>query len=121
MKVTTLVLNAAGEPHFRSEEQINIENLFEVAKSRAQGVRDMGAEMSVGAISFYGGEVLKAVDTGEHSDLSKAVISMLLASWLFDSVHGGLSTDKYLESDMEYTITSDGIVVHTRVQAAAAA
>ena len=36
MNVTTLVLNADGEPHFKSEDQFDIENLFETAKASEQ-------------------------------------------------------------------------------------
>lgn len=40
MKVTTLVLNSAGEPHFRSEEQFNTDKLLEFAAGRVQNCRD---------------------------------------------------------------------------------
>lgn len=40
MKVTTLVLNADGEPHFKSEDQFDIKNLIEIAKTREQNARE---------------------------------------------------------------------------------
>lgn len=115
MKITTLVLNADGEPHFRGEDQFNIEKLFEIAKTREQNARERGAEWTAGAISFFGGEVVKAVNTGEHDDVSKAIIDMLMSSWLFDSLYCGITFAHYLESGMEFTIAADSTVVHTRV------
>lgn len=87
MNVTTLVLNADGEPHFKSEDQFDIENLFETAKASEQNARDKGAEWTAGAVSFFGSEVVRAVNTGEHNDVSKAIIQMLMAAWLFDSLY----------------------------------
>ena len=115
MKVTTLILNADGEPHFQSEDQFNIENMFEIAKTREQSARDKGAEWTAGAVSFFGSEVVKAVNTGEHGDVSKAIIQMLMATWLFDSLYCGTTTTHYLESNMKFTIAADGAVAHTRV------
>jgi hypothetical protein len=113
MKVTTLVLNTDGEPYFQSEDQFNIENLFEMAKTREQIFRDSGAEWTVGAVTFYGGEVVKAVNTGEHNDVSKAILEMLMATWLLDSLYCGISAANYLESNMKFTIAVDGTVAHT--------
>ncbi len=114
MKVTTTVLNANGEPHFQSEEHFNIVNLFESSKTREQISRDSGAEWTAGAVSFFGGEVVKAVNTGENDDVSKATINMLMATWLFDSLYCGITAAHYLESDMDFIIAADGAVAHTR-------
>jgi hypothetical protein len=117
VKVTTLVLNAGGEPHFISEEHFDAKNLFVVARSREPQARDQGAEWTAGAVSFFGTEVVKAIDIGEHEDVSKAIVDMLMAAWLFDSLYGGVSEDQYLESDMEFTISHDGAVARSRVPA----
>lgn len=66
-------------------------------------------------MSFFGGEVVKAVNTGEHDDVSKAIIQMLMATWLFDSLYCGITAAHYLESDMEFTIAADSAVAHKRV------
>jgi hypothetical protein len=117
LKVTTLILNADGEPHFCGENHLDTENLFVVAKSREQTARDQGAEWTAGAVSFFGSEVVKAVNFGEHDDVSKAIIDMCMSAWLFDSMYCGVSADQYLESDMKFTISHAGVVAHTRVPA----
>lgn len=114
MKVTTLVLNSDGEPHFQSKDQFNIAALIEIAKDREKNARDKGADWTAGAVSFFGREVVNAVNTGEHDDVSKAIIQMLMATWLFDSLYCGVTTAHYIESDMEFTIAADGAVAHTR-------
>jgi len=115
MKVITLVLNAEGEPHFQSEDTFDFQNLLLVAKSREQEVREKGANWTAGGISFFGTEVVKAVNTGEHDDVSKAIIQMLMVSWLFDSQFCSMTADHYLKSDMKFTISADGIVARTLV------
>jgi hypothetical protein len=115
MKVSTLVINSAGDLHFKSEDEFDIKSLMDIAKSREQSARSKGADWTAGAVSFFGGDVVKAVNTGEHSDLTKAIIQMLMAAWVFDSLYCGITAAQYLESDMQFTITADGAVVHTRV------
>lgn len=117
MKVITLVLNADGEPHFQSEDQINFKNLMEAAKSHESISRDKGSEWTAGAVSFFGSEVVKAVNTGEDKDVTKAIFQMLMASWLFDSLYCGLTAAHYLESAMKFTITADGVVQYARIPA----
>jgi hypothetical protein len=114
MKVKTLVLNADGEPHFQSEGHFNIENLFEITKIREQNFRDKGEKWTGGAVSFFGSEVVKAVDTGEHHDVSEAIIQMLMATWLYDSLYCGITAIHYIESDMQFTVAANGVVAYTR-------
>lgn len=114
MQVTTLILNKEGMPHFQSQDQFDIDHVFKLAKAREDVAKENGAEWSAGAVSHFGKEVVKAVNTGENPDVTKAIIQMLLAAWLFDSVFGGITTNQYLASDMKFTITDDGVVMHTR-------
>ncbi|MFZ6723595.1 hypothetical protein [Undibacterium sp. Ji49W] len=117
MNVTTLVLNTNGDPHFQSEEQYNIENLFEVAKEREMAVRQEGREWAAGAIPFFGKELVNAVKTGEHKDVSNAIIQMLMATWLFDFVYCGATAASYIKSDIEFTVAHDGSVAYNRIDA----
>lgn len=117
MKVRTLILNADGDPHFQSEDDINVESLIEIAKPREDMAREKGADWTAGAISFFGSEIVKAVNTGEHDDVTKAIFQMLMATWLFDSLYCGISVAHYRQSELQFTITSDGVVAHTRVPA----
>lgn len=117
MNVTTLVLNESGEPHFKSEDKFNLDELFKIANGREQLSRDNGADWTAGAVTFFGGEVVKAVNTGEHADVTKAIIQMLMATWLVDSLYFGVTADQYRESAMKFTIAANGAVAHTRVPA----
>ena len=114
MKITTLVLNAEGEPHFQGEDEINLDNLFELASSRKQTARDKGEEWTRGAISFFGSEVVTAVNTGEHKDVTKAIYEMLLVTWVYEEMYLGATTASFQKSDLNFTITNDGIVVQTK-------
>lgn len=115
MKVTTLVLNADDEPHFQGEDQIDLKNLFEVAKSKKQNARDKGEEWTRGAISAFGSRVVTAVNTGENEDVTMAIIDLLLVTWIYEEMYLGATTDSFSKSDLHFTITNDGIVAQTRV------
>lgn len=115
MEITTLVLNAAGDPHFRAVDQIEPGHFFKMASEREQMVRDMGAEKAAGAIPFWGSEVVKAVNTGESADVTKAIIPMVMAAWLHDSVYLGVKDEQYRQSRLEFTIWANGIVKHSLV------
>lgn len=119
MNVTTLVLNEAGDPHFRAEDQIDLGHFFTMAEEREQKVRDMGAEKAAGAIRFWGSEVVKAVETGESADVTKAIIPMVMAAWLYDSIYFGVKAAQYRDSNLEFTIWANGMVKHTRIGVAA--
>jgi len=117
MQVTTLVLNEAGDPHFRAEDQIDLGHFFEMAATREQKVRDMGAEKAAGAIPFWGSEVVKAVNIGENDDVTKAIYPMVMAAWLYDSIFCGVKDAQYRESSLEFTIWANGTVQHRRIAA----
>lgn len=117
MEVVALVLNASGEPHFKTTQHLNPDKLMAVAKDRVQLAREKGADWTAGAISFYGQELVKAVKVGENKDVDMAVTNMVMAAWLFDSVFGGITADTYRRSSFEFVITNDGIVSHTRLPA----
>lgn len=115
MKVTTLVLNAAGDPHFRAEDQFDPRHFFEFAAAREQKVRDMGEDKAASAIPFWGSEVLKAVETGENDDVTKAILPMAMAAWLYDSIYMGVGEAQYRKSSLEFTIWTNGMVQHKRI------
>ncbi|MCX7205865.1 MAG: hypothetical protein NT086_07760 [Proteobacteria bacterium] len=114
MKVVTLVLNAAGEPHFRQIDYLNFEALIGIAKEREASIRNEGADFAAGAISAFGSEVIKAVNYGNEKDIDRAITNMLMATWMLDSVFLKVSADTYRNTEQHFIISDDGIVQHTR-------
>ncbi len=51
MKVTVLVLNAQGEPHFQATDHVNLEHLFQFAKDREGVAREKGLEWTTGFVT----------------------------------------------------------------------
>jgi len=117
MKVTTLVLNGKGEPHFEAIDNLNTEQLISLAKEREQLARDKGMEWTMGAVTFYGSEVVHAVNSGELRDVSMAVTNMVMATRLLDFLYCGVTADQYRKSDFKFVITDDGAIAHTRLPA----
>ena len=95
--------------------------MFELAKAKKQNARIKGEEWTRGAISFFGSEVVTAVNTGENKDVTKAVIELVLVTWVYEEMYLGATTDTFRKSDLNFTITNDGIVMQTRVPHTASA
>lgn len=114
MKIHTIVLDEDGSRNFEGEDQFNIEELFKFAQSREQLSRDNGKEWTAGAVPFFGGEVVKAVDSGEHQDITRAIIKLVMSTWLYESLYCGITADDYRVSDMQFSISHDGMVTYTR-------
>lgn len=117
MKVTTVVLNAAGNPHFETVDHLDIEELLRVARDREQMAREQGVEWTMGAVTFYGTELFSAVQTGEHHELDVAVTNMVMAACLFGLIYGGITGDQYRESHLNFVISESGAVSITRIPA----
>ena len=115
MRITTLVLNENGDPHFQAEDQIDIDGLFEIAKTKKQNARNKGEEWTRGAISFYGSEVVTAVNTGENKDVTNAINGLLLVTWIYEEMYLGATTDSFRQFDLNFTITHGGVVMQTRI------
>ena len=114
MKIHTVVLNEDGSPNFEGEDQFNIDELFKFAQSREQLSRDNGKEWAAGAVSFFGGGVLQAVKAGEHNEIAKAIIKLVVSTWLYESLYCGITKDDYRSSALKFSITHDGMVTYTR-------
>lgn len=115
MKITTLILNDKSEPHFKAEDEIDFEALLMLSKEREQLCRTQGEEWTRDAIPFLGNDVVTAVNTGEHKDVTKAIYTLVMATWLYDSIFLGVTAAQYRESNMEFTIYGNGAVQHTRI------
>lgn len=114
MKIHTIVLNEDGSQNFEGEDQFDIDELFKLAKSREQLSLNNGKEWTAGAVPFFGGEVVKAVDSGDHQDVTRAIIKLVMSTWLYESLYCGITAADYRGSDMQFSITHDGMVTYTR-------
>lgn len=115
MKVTSLVLNEHGEPHYREEAHYNVDGLIKVAAAKENIAREAGADKMVDIVTSFGKAYVNVVNTGEDADIDKALMELIVTLWLLDTVHFGISVDAMRDSDFDLTITDDGIVKYTRV------
>jgi hypothetical protein len=117
VKVTVFVLNEAGEPHFRTIEHLNADKLIEFAKKKEPLARERGANDMVQTVTAFGQLLVEAVNTGEHLDVSMAVMNLVMSTWLLDSLYFGVTADTYHKSAFEFIVAHDGAVIHKRVPA----
>ncbi|WP_175836199.1 hypothetical protein [Burkholderia multivorans] len=117
MKVFALVLNAAREPHFRSVDDLNTEAFLDLAASKNAAMQALKKEAAEGSVTYYAGELVKAVNEGERPDVDRAVTSLTMCTWLVDQIHGNLSADLLRRSDLHFVVRHDGAVARTYVPA----
>jgi hypothetical protein len=117
MKVTTVVLNANGHPHFETVDHLDAEALLRLANDRAPLAREQGADWTRGSVTFYGNELISAVHTGEHRDVDAAVTNMVMSACLLDTIYGGASDADYRDSDLKFVVSESGTVLITRLPA----
>jgi hypothetical protein len=117
MKVTALVLNGQGEPHYRQEAHYNVEGMIKAAETREAVVREAGANKMVNIITYSGKEYVNAVNTGEYDDMDKALANLTLMLWLFETVCAGMDIETICGHDFDVTIADNGAVKFTRIPA----
>jgi hypothetical protein len=118
MLIKTKVLNEFLSPVFEGQTKINANELVRIAKSREEIARSKGAEWAAGAIPFFGQELINTMKKGElGAALDKAAIEVAMVAWLFDSIYAGVDTETFIASDLNFTMTHDGIVRYDRAPA----
>ena len=117
MKVTALVLNDQGEPHYRQEAYYNVEGMIKVAETREAVVREAGANNMANIITSSGKEYVKSVNTGEYDDMDKALANLTMMLWLFDTVCVGIDIETMCGHNFDVTIADNGAVKFTRIPA----
>jgi hypothetical protein len=96
------------------QNEINLDNLFMVAKSREDMIREKGREFAQGAIPFFGGEFIKAVQKEDKTGIEKSAIEAAMAAWLYDSIYDGVTKEMYRHSFLEFNLHPTGMVVFNR-------
>ncbi|MCM2547255.1 hypothetical protein [Burkholderia glumae] len=115
VQVVALVLNKKDEPHFRSVNNFKTDALLEIAHSRAAAMREMGRERAEGSVTFFAGELVKAVNQGENADVDRALSSLTMCCWLVDIIYGGVSEDEVRSHDLHFVVRDDAAIARTYV------
>lgn len=98
--------------HFQTE--INAEAMILIAKDREALVREKGRSFTQGAVPFFGGEFIKAVQADDEREINKSAIEAAMAAWLYDHVYCGVSEVEFLRSELEFNLHPTGMVVYNR-------
>ncbi|BEM04258.1 hypothetical protein SM14VA4_18660 [Serratia marcescens] len=115
MQIKTYVLDKDGKPYSFHSHSINPKALIEIAKNKASEVKEKGANWAFDGVPVFAKEYIKAVENGEDErTLEMASVSMVQMLWLAESIFLGLSEEKFINSDLEFTIQQDGTVIHKR-------
>lgn len=118
MLIKARVVDEFWNPVFETQTEINPVALMVVAEQQETMAREKGADWIHGAITFYGQELVRLMSaTRGKETIDKAVMELALVTWLFDSISCGLSAEIFAQSNLQFTVTSDGIVKYDRIPA----
>lgn len=113
MKIETLVLGHDYSPCFVSRDEIDDHFLLDAVKSRRENLMRKGEDWAKNGIPVFGLEVVKAVNSGEHPDLSKAIGQLVILLMAYEIIFLKINPDNYRNSIMKIVISQDGIVKKT--------
>lgn len=120
MKIYILILNNQDEPYFRSAEEIPTDEVWNSANQRLVQIKGLGLGKAQEVTPAFASELVKAVNEGEHLDVSKAVFKLTVwieACRIFSEGRSiDLSKCNPSESDIHLVISSDGGVILSRAQ-----
>lgn len=118
MLIKARVVDELWNPVFEAQTEINPVALMVVAEQREAMTREKGADWTHGAITFYGQELVRLMSTTRGKEtIEKAAMELALVTWLFDSIFCGLSAEIFAQSNLQFTVTPDGIVKYDRIPA----
>ena len=116
MLIKVSVVDTFWNPVFTAQTEINPVALMVVAEQREEMAREKGVDWIHGAITFFGQELVKVMSTmQENKTIEKAALELAQVTWLFDSIFCGLSAESFVQSDLQFTVTPDGIVKYDRI------
>ncbi|EDT5719915.1 hypothetical protein GLZ14_20600 [Salmonella enterica] len=114
MLINVKVNNVNLETVIEYQTEVNAEAMIEFAKERAPMMREKGKTFAQGAVPFWCGELVKAVEAGDEEKIEYAAINSAMTAWLADSIYSGLTEREFLASDLYFTLEPTGMVVYTR-------
>ena|ERR1035437_10161836 len=115
MIIKTKVLDDSFTPIFVAQTEIDALSLMTTAESREAFAREKGQAFTAGAIPYFGQELIKCMQAGKHGDsIENEAIQVAMVAWLHDSIYGGVTAESFVKSDLEFTMTLDGIVKYDR-------
>jgi len=114
MLIKMRVFDEVQQETVRYQTEINASALIQIAEPRKTMVREKGREFTQGAVPFFGGEFIKAVQADNKREIEKSAMEAAMAAWLFDHVYGGISEAEFQRCDLEFNLHPTGMVVYNR-------
>lgn len=115
MDIEIKALNNNCDIIFQSTTEIDPQILLEVAKSRENMVANRGESWAADAIPALGKNLVEVALAGNLGDaVDKAAMEVTMAAWLYESIFKGLDSIAFIKSNLNFTMTGNGIVRYTR-------
>lgn len=111
MKIETLILSHDYSPCFISRDEIDYDILLNGVKSRQELAIKNGENWTKDGISVFGLAVIKAVNSGEHQDLSKAITELAIIIMIHEITFQNIDPNIFRNCKMKLTIDQGGLVI----------
>lgn len=118
MKVIAKVVGDNSDIIFQAHVEINPSMLIRVAKEKENFAIEQGEEFTAGGVSFFALEMITHMKTQNlGKEIEKQAINAAMAYWLNESIYCGLSQILFINSDLEFIMNNDGVVIVNRYPA----
>ncbi|WP_059933700.1 MULTISPECIES: hypothetical protein [unclassified Burkholderia] len=114
MLVKMRVFDESQKETIRFQTAIDAPALIAIAKDREAFVREKGKAFAQGAVPFFGGEFIKAVQADDAREIEKNAMQAAMAAWLCDHIFSDVSEAEFVRCDLEFNLHPTGMVVYNR-------
>lgn len=100
------------------ETEVDALRLTIMAESREEEARSRGRAWTAGAVPFFAQELIAAAKAKKSkTEVEMHAANAAMAAWLCDSIYDGVTAEVFTQSDIVFTLLSNGAVKYDRVPA----
>ena len=100
------------------ETEVDALRLTIMAESREAEARKRGRAWTEGAVPFFAEELIAAAKAKKPTtEIEMHTANAAMAAWLCDSIYNGVTADIFIQSDIVFTLLSNGAVKYDRLPA----
>lgn len=118
MLISVYTMNEALQKKLVGQTQIDPLRLMIMAEPREQEARRRGRVWTAGAVPFFAQELITATKANKPSkEVEMQAANAAMAAWLCDSIYDGVTAESFAQSDIVFTLLSNGAVKYDRIPA----
>ncbi len=113
MQVCTTLIDASGHI-FERRTTHDAQSVIGAAKPSHKVIATKGKAWADQSMKTLGRGLAKAMLAGKKQGFDQAILDLLVAVWLIDSIFGELDADEFQHSNHAFTVDSHGNLIYDR-------